>query len=187
MIGAFVAVVGPSGAGKDSVIGSARALVSGSGFLFPRRTITRPAGAGEDHEPIGEAEFARIEQAGGFCLSWRAHGLAYGVPTAVADAVRDGDIAVVNVSRGVLPVLDDHFECAAAVRVTVSDVERRARLAARGRETTAAADARMNRADPAPGSPVDLEIVNDRSIEQAGAALAAFLTGIAVPRAVSAR
>ncbi|MGO1920478.1 MAG: hypothetical protein ACTH07_03830, partial [Microbacterium sp.] len=61
------------------------------------------------------------------------------------------------------------------------------RLAARGGETTAAADARMNRADPAPGSPVDLEIVNDRSIEQAGAALAAFLTGIAVPRAVSAR
>lgn len=186
MIGVFVAVVGPSGAGKDSVIGSARAMVTGR-FVFPRRTITRPVGCGEDHEPVGETEFARIERAGGFCLSWRAHGLAYGVPVAVADAVRNGDIAVVNVSRGVVPTLEERFGCAAVVRVTVSEEVRRARIAGRGRETSAAVDARMNRVDPAPGAPVDLEIVNDRSLEEAGVALAAFLTGIAVPRPVPAR
>lgn len=186
MSGVFVAVVGPSGAGKDSVIDSARGMVGGD-FVFPRRTITRPAGHGEDHDPVGEAEFARIERAGGFCLSWRAHGLAYGVPVAVADAVRRESIAVVNVSRGVVPELEERFECAAVVRVTVPEDVRRARIAGRGRETTAAIDARMNRSDPAPDCPVDLEIVNDRSLAEAGAALAAFLAGIAVPRPMPVR
>lgn len=186
MTGVLVAVVGPSGAGKDAVIGAARDVLGGR-FRFPRRTITRPAGLGEDHDPVDDAEFERIERTGGFCLSWRAHGLAYGVPTAVADAVREGAIAVVNVSRSVLPSLVECFGCAAVVRITVPEDVRRARIAGRGRETAAAIDARMNRADPAPDSPVDLEIVNDRSLEEAGAALAAFLTGIAVPRRVAAR
>src|SRR4051794_8643592 len=102
MTGAFVAVIGPSGAGKDTVMDSARAELAdrGSAFVFPRRLITRPIGPGEDHVPVGDADFTRIERDGGFALSWRAHGLSYGVPIAVVDSVRSGDVVVMNISRG---------------------------------------------------------------------------------------
>ncbi|GGD87485.1 phosphonate metabolism protein/1,5-bisphosphokinase (PRPP-forming) PhnN [Microbacterium murale] len=177
MSGAFVAVVGASGSGKDSVIGAARELLSGhdGSFVFPRRLITRPVGAGEDHMLVSEADFTRIEHEGGFALSWRAHGLAYGLPAAVVDAVRAGDVVVANVSRGVLDRLTDRFEHSAVVRVCVPEEQRRARLARRGREADAEIAARMNREDPAPNCAVDLEIVNDGPIEDAGRAFADFL------------
>lgn len=180
MSGAFVAVVGASGSGKDSVIGSARALLAdqSSGVVFPRRLITRPVGAGEDHVPVSEADFTRLEHEGGFALSWRAHGLAYGIPVAVVDAVRRGDVVVANVSRGALDRLPERFERSAVVRVSVPEQQRRARLARRGREADAEIAARMDRADPAPNCRVDLEIVNDGAIEDAGRVFADFLRGL---------
>lgn len=178
MSGVFVAVVGPSGAGKDSVIESARGLVGTRGFVFPRRMITRPPARGEDHLPVSDAEFARIRAAGGFALSWRAHGLWYGIPVDVSDAVLGGDVAVVNVSRGVLAGLGQRFARTAVVRVTVPEDVRRERIARRGRETAADMDARVNRVDPAPDAPVDVEIVNDRALEESGGALADFLSGV---------
>jgi len=188
MSGVFVAVVGPSGAGKDSVMAHARGLVGDRGFVFPRRIITRQPGEGEGHLPVSEQEFDRIAATGGFALSWRAHGLSYGVPIAVADAVRDGSIAVVNVSRSVLPGLEHRFARTAVVRITVPEDVRRARIARRGREGSADIDARMNRADPAPDSPVDIEIVNDRALDEAGRALAKFLRSVREPvEAISPR
>ena len=178
MSGVFVAVVGPSGAGKDSVMAHARALVGEHGFVFPRRMITRQPGAGEGHLSVSEAEFERLEATAGFALSWRAHGLSYGVPIAAAEVVQAGGIAVVNVSRGVLPGLAERFPQTAVVRVTVPEDVRRARIARRGRESSADIDARMNRADPAPDSPVDIEIVNDCALEDAGRALADFLLSV---------
>lgn len=177
MSGAFVAVVGASGVGKDSVIASARTVLTGpgGGFVFPRRLITRPVGPGEDHVPVSEAEFARIDREGGFALSWRAHGLSYGVPADVVDSVRAGDVVVANVSRGVLRGLPERFECSAIVRISVPEELRRARIAGRGRESDADIRARMSRPDPDPNSSVDLEIVNDCAIEDAGRAFADFL------------
>lgn len=66
-------------------------------MVFPRRVITRAAGAGEDHCPVTEEEFAAIERRGGFAVHWDAHGLHYGIPREVAEAVHDGQVAVVNV------------------------------------------------------------------------------------------
>lgn len=177
MSGAFVAVVGASGVGKDSVIGAARSVL-GDGFVFPRRLITRPAGPGEDHVPVSEADFERIEQEGGFALSWRAHGLAYGLPAVIIGAVRAGDVVVANVSRAALGRLP---EPSRIVRISVPEEQRRARLAMRGREADADIQARMNRIDPAPDCVVDLEIINDGSLQDAGRALADFLRALSPP------
>jgi len=178
--GAFVAVVGPSGAGKDAVIGWAREHFAGAGPRFARRSITRPAGPGEDHLPVSAAEFEAAERAGAFALSWRAHGLAYGIPAGVREEVGLGRVVVANLSRGVLASLDEVFgEAGRVVRVTAPADVRRARLAARGRESRAEAEARLARAAPAPHRPADLEIVNAGALEDAGGRLVAFLAALA--------
>lgn len=180
MSGTFVAVVGPSGSGKDSVIDAARAALAGHDkIVFPRRWITRPAGAGEDHVPIEHDGFDAAERRGEFALSWRAHGLAYGIPSEVERIAGAGGVVVANVSRGVLEQLPERFPSARVVRVTVSEDVRLARIVARGREDPAAAAARAARPDPAPDHPVDLEIVNDGTLEQAAATLIGFLAGVA--------
>ncbi|MGB4780221.1 phosphonate metabolism protein/1,5-bisphosphokinase (PRPP-forming) PhnN [Microbacterium sp.] len=178
MTGAFVAIVGPSGAGKDSVIGAARTLLAADDIEFVRRVITRPASPSEDCDSVSESHFAAAEARGAFALSWRSHGLAYGIPAAVEERVRGGAVVVGNVSRGVLPELGERFGRARVVRITVPEDVRRARIAARGREDAAAIAARLDRADPAPEHPVDLEIVNDRTVAEAGEALARFLRGV---------
>lgn len=179
MSGVFVAVVGPSGSGKDSIIDHARkALQADSRFHFPRRQITRPSGIGEDHDPVTEDEFDAAEAQGRYALTWHAHGLRYGIPADVADVVEAGGVAVVNVSRGVLEQLPELFDEVRIVRVTVSDQVRLARIVARGREDEEAAAMRVTRADPAPGHPVDLEIVNDGTLAEGSDALVAFLTHV---------
>jgi ribose 1,5-bisphosphokinase len=182
MTGAFVGIAGPSGAGKDSVIEYARTALEGDArFVFARRVITRPPGPAEDSAHADEAEFARRAARGDFVLSWRAHGLAYGIPAETVAQVRGGTVVVGNLSRSVLGELPACFPRSFAVRVTVPEHVRRARIAARGREDDAAARARLERPDPAPDVPVDLEIVNDRGLAEAGDALVAFLRGLARP------
>ena len=179
MSGAFIAVVGPSGSGKDSILENTRAALAGRGGIhFPQRHITRPAGAGEDHQPVSEEEFDAARQRGEFALTWQAHGLAYGIPAHVSDVVKAGDVVVVNVSRGVLEQLPGLFPNVHVARVTVPDEVRHARILARGRESGNAAAARVARQDPAPDHPVDLEIVNDGTIEEASGVLVEFLTRV---------
>ncbi|MGO1768853.1 MAG: phosphonate metabolism protein/1,5-bisphosphokinase (PRPP-forming) PhnN [Microbacterium sp.] len=177
MTGCFVAVVGPSGAGKDAVIGWARERLPGD-VLFPQRVITRPAGPGEDHLPVTEGEFSDRASRGGFAVRWDAHGLRYGVPSSVADHVGAGGVAVVNVSRAALTELEEVFGRVRVVRVSVAEHVRRERILSRGREDEAAAHARLARADPAPDFPVDLEIVNDGSVADAGGRLLALVEGV---------
>lgn len=179
MSGCFVAVVGPSGAGKDSVIDYARAhFAADDRVVFTQRVITRPAGEGEDSRSVTSQEFAQLAAAGAFALSWDAHGLQYGVPTAVAEAIHEGRIAVVNVSRATLEQLVPRFGRAAVVRITVPDAVREARIRARGREASTAVQSRLVRSDPAPQYPVDLEIVNDRRLEDAGEQLVQYLRAL---------
>lgn len=175
----LVAVVGPSGAGKDAVIdGARRHFAADPRVIFPQRVITRPAGPGEEHRPATEDEFAARERAGGFAVHWDAHGLRYGIPAAVAGAVREGAVAVVNVSRGVIAALPEVFGDVRVVRISVPEDVRRSRILARGREDTADARARLERPDPAPEARVDLEIVNDGPLPDAVASLVRFLEGI---------
>jgi ribose 1,5-bisphosphokinase len=165
--GAFVAVVGASGVGKDALLSYARER-SAALARFPRRTITRPPGPGEDHDPVTEEQFALAREGGAFALCWQAHGLCYGIPVSVDAEIRDGGVVVANVSRGVLDELDARYQRLVVVRVTVSDGVRAQRLRARQREAEAGIGQRLARPDPAPGHRVDALIENDGTLAEGG-------------------
>ncbi|RIY03609.1 phosphonate metabolism protein/1,5-bisphosphokinase (PRPP-forming) PhnN [Aureimonas flava] len=145
--GLLVAVVGPSGAGKDTLIRLAFERLDGEPRIrLARRVITRPCdGETEEHDCLSPDAFAATEAEGGFCLSWRAHGLAYGLPRAVEDEIRTGRIVVANLSRRSLREADARFGGIAAVEITAPRAVLVERIAARGRETPDEIEARLAR------------------------------------------
>lgn len=179
--GPLVAVVGGSGAGKDTLLAGAREAL-GEEMVLVRRTITRPRGPGEDHDPVSEQEFRRLAAAGAFCAHWSAHGLLYGLPVSLEEEARADRTVVVNASRTAVPDLVARSERPWVIRVSVSPEVRAARLRERGREDEADISARLARADPAPTVRADLEIVNDRSID---AGVSALVAGIRAARVSS--
>lgn len=162
--GALVAVVGPSGVGKDSVIAGLVAVEPN--LLWVRRAITRPPSGTEPFESVSEAEFVRRAEAGAFCLHWRAHGLGYGVPVDTLGAVRGGRSMVVNLSRGVLGEADALFPALRVLSITAMPETLAARLAARGREDEAAIAARLSRRAPLPPGLAVTEIANDGPLNE---------------------
>src|SRR5690606_8671503 len=99
--GILVLVVGPSGAGKDTLIDGARQALEGdSRFSFARRLVTRPADIEvEDHVSLDRAEFARAARAGRFALTWQAHGLDYALSIGVDTDLALGRVVIANISR----------------------------------------------------------------------------------------
>jgi ribose 1,5-bisphosphokinase len=136
------AIVGPSGAGKDTLITGA--IKMRPNLRLVRRVITRPAQAGgEDFEGVSEEAFAKRKDSGEFALDWRAHGLAYGIPKVQIDG--PGDF-VFNGSRAALHIARTAFPDLRVIVVTAPEATLAERLAARGRETKDDIRARLARA-----------------------------------------
>ena len=186
--GAFVAVVGPSGAGKDTIIDFARAALNDQpGYHFVRRVVTRPSSVdAEDHDTMSEEQFLAAKRAGEFSHSWDAHGLHYGLPKSVDDEIDRGAIAIANVSRGVLPALRAAYVNFFVVHITASHEVLATRLASRGREDAAEIQRRLMRAAPNPCDPSDaIMIDNSGAVSDAGNEFIAVLKKSAAFAAVS--
>ena len=169
--GVFVAVTGPSGSGKDTLIAYARErLGPGDDVLFARRVITRTANpAAEDHDVMDAVAFAAAEAAGALALSWQANGLSYGLPLGTDDAMRDGRVVVANLSRAAVADLRARYANCMVVSISAPADILASRLAARGRENEAEIRARLERG--ARRLAVDdraVTIDNDGTIEMAG-------------------
>lgn len=167
MTGRLIGVVGPSGVGKDSLMAGLSATCTEFGLV--RRVITREAHlGGEDYDAVSEAEFARMEADGAFCLSWQAHGLYYGIPDAVRLSIAKGEQMLVNLSRTVLPLVGDVFPHFEVINVTASPETLAARLEGRGRESREEIARRLSRSVAA--FPEDLTVHtvhNDGLLEDA--------------------
>lgn len=178
--GCLVLVVGPSGAGKDTLLAiAARRLAGEPRVVFGRRVVTRPADGSEDHDTMGAAEFDAAQARGDFVLSWRAHGLGYGVTRAATTRLAAGDTLVFNVSRAVVAAARAEFQRIRVVYVAAPPAELARRLAARGRDEDVAG--RLARAELATRrEDADFVIENVGDPERHGETLAAFLAATRV-------
>ncbi|RYE87559.1 MAG: phosphonate metabolism protein/1,5-bisphosphokinase (PRPP-forming) PhnN [Hyphomicrobiales bacterium] len=172
--GALVLVVGPSGAGKDTLIGAAKAaLADDANFVFARRVITRDAVAElEDHDTIDVAGFEAAKARGAFALDWEAHGLCYGVPASIDDDIAEGRTVVMNGSRRMIGDAQARYPRGLVVLITADTAVRARRLAGRGRETEAEIAARLaHEGAPVPDGIETVRIDNSRDLDTAVAAL----------------
>jgi ribose 1,5-bisphosphokinase len=177
--GALVVVVGPSGAGKDSLIEGARAMLADDAqFFFPRRVITRTADRSEDHNSISWQDFIVAEKGGEFFLSWSAHGLLYGIPAEVAQRLGNGQVVVCNLSRTVIEAARQRWSRVFVVLVTAPTAMRGERLAGRGREPTISERLDRTVAD-FDAAKADFELDNSATIEVAVRRFADYLQGVA--------
>ena len=177
-----VYVMGPSGAGKDSVLRYARRELDGRyPVLFAHRYITRPQGDDiEDYIALSPGEFELRRAHGLFAFDWDAYGWRYGIGAEIDLWCAAGLIVVIDGSRHhfiehratlaqVLPVL-----------ITAPAETLRQRLIARKREAPAAVEKRLERSRALqPVAPTLVTIDNGGPLEVAGSAFATLLRQLA--------
>ena len=132
--GRLVLVVGPSGAGKDTLLKGARAACAyDPAVVFPRRVVTRPKSDAEDHDTIDAVAFERAADDGAFALWWHAHGNGYGIPSSIDRDIRAGRTVVCNVSRTVVDTARERYGFVTVVEITAPEQVLQSRLASRQR------------------------------------------------------
>lgn len=158
--GRLVLVVGPSGAGKDTLIAHAQSVCRNDpDVVFPRRVVTRPASSAEDNDTLSAEDFVKAAADGAFALWWRAHGHHYGIPASIDADIGSGRVVVCNVSRAIIPVARERYAGVSVVLVTAPAEVLAVRLAARARSSDGALAGRLARAAATTETP-DIVIEN---------------------------
>jgi ribose 1,5-bisphosphokinase len=173
----LVYVMGPSGAGKDSLLSYARSALAGEPIVFAHRYITRAAGAGENHVALSADEFAGRSKLGLFALEWASHELRYGIGIELDAWLARGCAVVVNGSRQHLRATLARYPLAQIVHVDAAPHVLAARLGARARESAEQIAARLARRAPfqVPDGVRMTTIDNSGALETAGRAFVDLL------------
>ncbi|MCK1738950.1 phosphonate metabolism protein/1,5-bisphosphokinase (PRPP-forming) PhnN [Bradyrhizobium sp. 138] len=167
--GRLVLVVGPSGAGKDTLLRLARAAcVDDPSVVFPRRVVTRESSADEDNIAVTPDEFRNAREHGDFAVHWEAHGHSYALPAGINDDIRAGRTVVANVSRTVIGALRLAYANVVVVAVTAPPEVLAVRLAARARHSDGNIAERLTRSVDDASAHADVTILNAGSAEDHG-------------------
>ena len=159
--GRLVLVVGPSGAGKDTLLNLARRACAGNtSIVFPRRLVTREASAFEDNLQVDDEAFERLLAEGALAVHWGAHGHRYALPRSVEDEVRAGHTVVANVSRTVVDPLRQSYADVVVVAISAPPEVLAERVALRRRGSDGAIELRLARSVDDDRVPPDVTIVN---------------------------
>lgn len=143
--GQLIAIVGPSGVGKDTIMQTLKAQYPE--IELATRVITRPEDAGgEDFVGVSQEEFAQLKSDGDFALDWIAHGLSYGVPKVIEDQLSNGRTVLFNGSRTALALAEVKYLDLKIILILASQETLAKRLAERGRETAKDVQNRLKRA-----------------------------------------
>jgi ribose 1,5-bisphosphokinase len=172
-------VVGPSGAGKDTLLGLARAACADDGsVVFPRRVVTREASAAEDNEQVSLDAFRQARTRGEFAVHWEAHGHCYALPRAIDDDIRAGRTVVANVSRTVVDAIRRAYADVTVVLITAPSEILAERLAARARSSDGQIEHRLSRAIDGVATTPNVTIANVGSVENHARELVQLIKGV---------
>lgn len=178
----LIYVVGPSGAGKDSLLDWVRERLPANAPLhWARRTITRPADAGgEAHECLDDEGFDRVVQSQGFAMHWQANGLRYGIRLEELAHLAQGQWVLLNGSRAYLPQAARLYPGITVIHITADANVLRTRLVKRGRESKEEIERRIERSVDlqVPEGSALHEVGNNDQLETAGRQLMSFIKGI---------
>ena len=164
--GRLILVVGPSGAGKDTLLGLGKAACAeDSGIVYPRRVITREASPSEDNEEVSTGTFEAALARNEYAMHWDAHGHRYALSRAIDDDIRAGRTVVANVSRTVISAMRRAYANVTVVSITAPTNVLAERLAMRGRASDGKIEHRLHRTvDEATAAP-DVTINNTSSAD----------------------
>ena len=163
--GRLILLVGPSGAGKDTLLGLARAACAGGSIVFPRRVVTREASRFEDNEQVSLDAFRQARTRGDFAVHWEAHGHCYALARAIDDDIRAGRTVVANVSRTVVGAIRRTYADVVVVSITAPSEILAERLAARARSSDGKIEYRLSRVVGGVVAAPDVTIINVGSVE----------------------
>jgi ribose 1,5-bisphosphokinase len=164
--GRLILVVGPSGAGKDTLMGLARLAFAGDNkFVFARRMVTREATAHEANEQLSPEAFRLARADGQFAVDWQAHGNCYALPRTIDDDIRADHTVIANVSRTVIDAMRRAYANVTVVLITAPPEILVERLSARGRSSDGQIADRLSRGDDSVRVVPDLTITNIGSAE----------------------
>lgn len=174
----LLVIVGPSGAGKDSVMASWRErLRGGMPVHFAQRAITRATEGNEAHEAISVTQFERAVAGGEFATWWSANGLQYAVRWRELRPLQASRWVVINGSRAHLAALRLQAPRLRSIEITADARTRERRLRARGRENGRAVVDRLRRDVVAT---VDMRVCNDSALAVAVDELHAWWSRLSV-------
>jgi ribose 1,5-bisphosphokinase len=176
--GRLFLVVGPSGAGKDTLLGLARtACADDPNIVFPRRVITRQASDSEENEEVSLEAFRHALARGEYAMHWEAHGHCYALRRGIDDELRAGRTVIANVSRTVVGPLRRDYADVLVVSITAPPQVLAERLAARSRSSDGQIEARLDRTVDENSSRPDATIVNTGSAEYHARQLVRIIKG----------
>lgn len=176
--GRLVLVVGPSGAGKDTLLGVARAACADDRtVVFPRRVITREASASEDNDEVSIGTFQEALARGEYAMHWEAHGHCYALSRAMEDEIRSGRTVVANVSRTVIGAARRAYADVVVVLITAPPNVLAERIAMRARSSDGMAENRLRRTVEDASAVPDVTIVNTGSAEYHARQLVRIIKG----------
>lgn len=164
--GRLVLVVGPSGAGKDTLLGLAKAACADeANIVFPRRIVTREASEFEDNEQVSADAFRQALTADAYAMHWEAHGHCYALPRAIDDDIRAGRIVIANVSRTVISAMRLAYADVVVISITAPPDVLAQRVAARRRASDGNIGQRLGRSVDERAAAPDVTIMNVSSAE----------------------
>ena len=176
--GRLILVVGPSGAGKDTLLGLAKAACADDGrIVFPRRVITRQASASEDNEEVSAGTFETALARDEYAMHWDAHGHRYALSRAIDDDIRAGHTVVANVSRTVVATMRRAYASVLVVSITAPPNVLAERIAMRARGSDGKIEQRLRRTVDEAAAVPDVSIVNTGSVDYHARQLVRIIKG----------